>query len=93
MRKDFADISVSFARFSYADCRYDSLGFPADLTCLVAKQSGWGVDMEGFDAAMQQQRERARLHWTGSGDAQLPADVRCAIRACLFSEKGRRARN
>lgn len=71
-----------FARFLNADCRYDSLGFPADLTCLVAKQSGWGVDMEGFDAAMQQQRDRARLHWTGSGDAQLPADVRCVVRVC-----------
>ena len=59
--------------------RYDSLGFPADLTCLVAKQAGWGVDMKGFDAAMQQQRERARLHWSGSGDSQLPADVRCAF--------------
>ena len=57
-------------------CRYDSLGFPADLTCLVAKQAGWAVDMEGFDLAMQQQRARARLHWNGSGDAQLPADVR-----------------
>jgi hypothetical protein len=62
--------------------RYDSLGFPADLTCLVAKQAGWDVDMKGFDAAMQQQRERARLHWSGSGDSQLPADVRCALGAC-----------
>ena len=55
------------------------MGFPADLTCLVAKQAGWDVDMKGFDAAMQQQRERARLHWSGSGDSQLPADVRCAF--------------
>lgn len=62
--------------------RYDSLGFPADLTCLVAKQAGWDVDMKGFDAAMQQQRERARLHWSGSGDSQLPADVRCALGTC-----------
>jgi hypothetical protein len=67
---------LGFERARHSIYRYDSLGFPADLTCLVAKQSGWGVDMKGFDAAMQQQRERARLHWTGSGDAQLPADVR-----------------
>jgi hypothetical protein len=31
---------------------------------------------QGFESAMQQQRERARLHWSGSGVAQLPADVR-----------------
>jgi hypothetical protein len=66
-------------------CRYDSLGFPADLTCLVAKQVGWDVDMKGFDTAMQQQRERARLHWNGSGDAQLPADVRYTYRTCYLS--------
>ena len=69
----FSSFVLCFTRLF---CRYDSLGFPADLTCLVAKQAGWGVDMEGFDSAMQQQRARARLHWNGSGDAQLPADVR-----------------
>ncbi len=31
-------------------CRYDSLGFPADLTCLVAKQAGWAVDTAAWVA-------------------------------------------
>ena len=39
---------------------YDTYGFPLDLTEDVARERGLTVDREGFDAAMQQQRERAR---------------------------------
>jgi len=42
---------------------------------------------QGFDAAMLQQRERARLHWSGSGDAQLPQDVRCDVWPLCFNEE------
>lgn len=39
---------------------YDTFGFPFELTCEMAAEEGIGVDKEGFDRAMQAQRERAR---------------------------------
>ena len=39
---------------------YDTYGFPPDLTALMAQEIGAGVDMKGFEAAMQQQKERSR---------------------------------
>ncbi|QCT02052.1 alanine--tRNA ligase [Paenibacillus algicola] len=39
---------------------YDTYGFPFDLTEDYALEHGLTVDREGFDAAMQEQRDRAR---------------------------------
>jgi len=39
---------------------YDTYGFPFDLTRLVASEKGWNVDEKGFDAALQEQKERSR---------------------------------
>ena len=39
---------------------YDTYGFPLDLTRDVAKERGFTVDDEGFLAALEEQRERAR---------------------------------
>ncbi|WP_068615895.1 alanine--tRNA ligase [Paenibacillus tuaregi] len=39
---------------------YDTYGFPLDLTEDYASEHGLGVDREGFEAAMQEQRARAR---------------------------------
>ena len=39
---------------------YDTYGFPLDLTALILSEHGMSVDEAGFDAAMQQQKERAR---------------------------------
>ncbi|GAB2672391.1 alanine--tRNA ligase [Paenibacillus thermoaerophilus] len=39
---------------------YDTYGFPLDLTEDYAAEHGMIVDREGFEAAMQEQRERAR---------------------------------
>ncbi|UXI69610.1 alanine--tRNA ligase [Tahibacter amnicola] len=39
---------------------YDTYGFPVDLTADVARERGLSVDMAGFDAAMQKQREMAQ---------------------------------
>jgi alanyl-tRNA synthetase len=47
---------------------YDTYGFPLDLTQDALRALDIAVDLEGFEAAMQRQKERAREAWTGSGD-------------------------
>src|SRR6056297_1207591 len=39
---------------------YDTFGFPLDLTRDIARERGLSVDEQGFETAMQAQRERAR---------------------------------
>jgi alanyl-tRNA synthetase len=46
---------------------YDTYGFPLDLTQDAVRARGLSVDVEGFEAAMAQQRARAREAWSGSG--------------------------
>jgi alanyl-tRNA synthetase len=53
---------------------HDTYGFPIDLTTEIARERGVDVDLEGFDAEMEAQRERARRAWRG-GDAADAADV------------------
>jgi alanyl-tRNA synthetase len=48
---------------------YDTYGFPLDLTQDALRPRGIGVDVEGFNAAMEKQRATARASWAGSGDA------------------------
>ena len=39
---------------------YDTYGFPIDLTELIATEKGFTVDLEGFNAELQKQKDRAR---------------------------------
>ncbi|HEY7459392.1 MAG TPA: alanine--tRNA ligase [Xanthobacteraceae bacterium] len=48
---------------------YDTYGFPLDLTQDALKPRGIAVDTDAFERAMQQQREKARAAWAGSGEA------------------------
>jgi alanyl-tRNA synthetase len=48
---------------------YDTFGFPLDLTQDALREKGFGVDIDGFNAAMAEQRARARAAWSGSGEA------------------------
>jgi alanyl-tRNA synthetase len=48
---------------------YDTYGFPVDLTQDALREQGRMVDMAGFEAAMADQRARARAAWAGSGEA------------------------
>jgi len=48
---------------------YDTFGFPLDLTQDALREQGRAVDVAGFEAAMADQRKRARAAWAGSGEA------------------------
>ena len=39
---------------------HDTYGFPKDLTDLVAKEHGLGIDVEGYQKCMNEQKDRAR---------------------------------
>jgi len=47
---------------------YDTFGFPVDLTADIVKKDRLTLDMEGFEKAMEVQREKARESWKGSGE-------------------------
>ncbi|MEX0367877.1 MAG: alanine--tRNA ligase [Ruegeria sp.] len=48
---------------------YDTYGFPLDLTQDALREMGRTVDTDGFDAAMEEQKTKARAAWAGSGEA------------------------
>ncbi|KWX79215.1 alanine--tRNA ligase [Paenibacillus riograndensis] len=50
---------------------YDTYGFPFDLTEDFASEQGLTVDREGFDAAMQEQRDRARAARQDGGSMKV----------------------
>ncbi|WP_059051900.1 alanine--tRNA ligase [Paenibacillus senegalimassiliensis] len=54
---------------------YDTYGFPLDLTEDFAAEHGLGVDREGFEASMQEQRERARAARHDSGSMKVQGGV------------------
>ncbi|MBN8530966.1 MAG: alanine--tRNA ligase [Alphaproteobacteria bacterium] len=46
---------------------YDTYGFPLDLTRDILRTRDITVDEPGFEAAMKEQKDRARAAWSGSG--------------------------
>ena len=48
---------------------YDTFGFPLDLTQDALRRRDIGVDVDGFNAAMEKQKADARAAWAGSGEA------------------------
>jgi len=47
---------------------YDTYGFPLDLTQDALREKSREVDTDGFDAAMAEQKAKARAAWSGSGE-------------------------
>jgi alanyl-tRNA synthetase len=54
---------------SVAFTLYDTFGFPLDLTQDALRARDIGVDTDGFAAAMNEQKAKARAAWAGSGEA------------------------
>ncbi|MDC0227809.1 alanine--tRNA ligase [Alphaproteobacteria bacterium] len=54
---------------------YDTYGFPLDLTEDVLSSYGWTVDHIGFEHSMNEQKNKARQAWSGSGDKQINPEV------------------
>ncbi|HXX64190.1 MAG TPA: alanine--tRNA ligase, partial [Bacteroidota bacterium] len=50
---------------------YDTFGFPLDLVADMARDTGLRLDEEGYHKAMQEQRDKARAAWAGSGEAKI----------------------
>ncbi|MBO0766110.1 MAG: alanine--tRNA ligase, partial [Hyphomicrobiaceae bacterium] len=48
---------------------YSTYGFPLDLTQDALKLRGIAVDTAAFDTAMEEEKEKARRAWKGSGEA------------------------
>jgi alanyl-tRNA synthetase len=54
---------------------YDTFGFPLDLAEDIARDRGLTLDLEGFEACMERQRELARQSWKGCAEAQVYREV------------------
>jgi alanyl-tRNA synthetase len=63
---------------------HDTYGFPIDLTREIAEERGVGVDLEGFEAAMAEQRQRARE----AGRAAGPDEAEVAAYRELLEQFG-----
>ncbi|SNY76724.1 alanine--tRNA ligase [Stenotrophomonas sp. CC120223-11] len=63
---------------------YDTYGFPLDLTQDIARERDLTVDIGGFDAAMEQQRETARAAGKFGGGVTLPAELVATLSPTVF---------
>ncbi len=65
---------------------YDTYGFPLDLTAEIMEEKGFGVDTEGFDKAMKEQREKARAARKGTNYMGAASTVYEQLPASLNTE-------
>ena len=50
---------------------YDTFGFPLDLVADMARDLHFELDEDGYRRAMQEQRDKARAAWAGSGEEKV----------------------
>jgi len=58
---------------------YDTYGFPVDLTADIARERQLGMDMDGFENCMNEQRDRARA--AGSFQADYSQSIDAALQS------------
>ena len=67
---------------------YDTFGFPLDLVADMARDLHLEIDEEGYRKSMQEQREKARAAWAGSGEEKIKPvykEVAAAVKRTVFS--------
>jgi alanyl-tRNA synthetase len=60
---------------------YDTFGFPIDLAQEIATEQGLTLDLDGFNQAMEQQKERARA---ARGEVTFAAAKEIEYPSCIF---------
>jgi len=55
---------------------YDTFGFPLDLTQDMLREKNITLDIEGFNAKMDEQRAKSKAGWKGTGDASTTGDFK-----------------
>ncbi len=65
---------------------YDTYGFPVDLTADIARERGLSLDSEGFERAMQAQRERARAASHFEADHAAGLDIEGSTEFCGYEQ-------
>ena len=58
---------------------YDTYGFPLDLTQDMLRELGLSIDLQGFEKCMQEQKDRSKAHWKGSGDTIKDGDFNALL--------------
>jgi alanyl-tRNA synthetase len=58
---------------------YDTYGFPVDLTADIARERDLTIDQQAFEAAMGEQRDRARAasKFSAASDGAIKTDAKC----------------
>ena len=67
---------------------YDTYGFPADMTADVARERSLSIDLEGFDRAMAEQRERGRAGARFDADLEQSVHVDSKVSFTGYVETG-----
>jgi len=81
LEREIAGLSGGHIKGQVAFKLYDTYGFPLDLTADIAREHNLTVDQDGFDAAMAEQRTRARAasRFGGDGDGDGDGDTKAAL--------------
>ncbi|EAI4428888.1 alanine--tRNA ligase [Campylobacter lari] len=58
---------------------YDTYGFPLDLTQDMLREKNLSVDEAKFNELMQEQKDRAKASWKGSGDKAVSGDFKVLL--------------
>jgi len=67
---------------------YDTFGFPLDLVADMARDLHLEIDEEGYRKAMQEQREKARAAWAGSGEEKIKPvykEIAASVKKTVFT--------
>ncbi|MGI0406567.1 alanine--tRNA ligase [Helicobacter himalayensis] len=58
---------------------YDTYGFPLDLTQDMLRDKGLEVDLGAFEKCMEEQKNRSKASWKGSGDSTKEGDFKALL--------------